>query len=443
MSFNDKLVRFSGLREKEVKNNDEKLYRVTVVAFEDRCNLNCGLRFYELLKQNKHFEVSFFNEPFAKSFLNLQGRNFFDFIDNGERILKGTKSDIVIWGYEEEGKIRLNFQIANQYVIPEVKSFSLLDSLFIPLSYFSNPENFSPALLTLIEGIIIAAVTPVTNDQKTMRASLLQNVVNRLAADAAPKDISREFMPYIMNMLAKVYLNYAAENMSDQHMQVIKNLLETALNNRQFMRLPIYFGSIYGNFAQLFETAFNQSEDFVYLKQAIKYYQDAQKYLNRNYPYDFGLIAYHLALLNFAFWKHTGDLQALRDAVSHLRDAEKVYSHSQFPQSWCHIEGLLGYYLTSLGMSTKSDDIMQLAIDSYKQQQKIYDQQTNPQEWAKIQEKIGNIYYLLGKQDEDDNFMLEARNYFNSALQIYDDLRLKDNAGEIKKLLSKVKNYID
>jgi hypothetical protein len=211
------------------------------------------------------------------------------------------------------------------------------------------------------------------------------------------------------------------------------------------MRLPIYYGCIYNNLGQLYELAFGgeSKDNFLYLKQAIANYRDAQKILSRNYPYDYGLVAYHLALLYFEFWKHTNDLQALRDAVSQLREAEKVYSLAQFPTSWCHIEELLGYYLTSLGMSTKSNEIMLLAINSYKNQQKLYEQHYNPVKWAEIQEEIGHIYYLLGKQNDDDNFMLEARNYFHSAEAIYTDLHLKSELQNIQKRLAKVRNYID
>ena len=141
--------------------------------------------------------------------------------------------------------------------------------------------------------------------------------------------------------------------------------------------------------------------------------------------------------------KHTADLQALRDAVAQLREAEKVYSFAQFPQSWCNIEGLLGYYLTLLGMKTLSNEIMQLAINSYKNQQQIYEQTVYPMEWADVQEKIGNIYYLLGKQNEDENFMLEARNYLDSALAFYKELRNKDASKQVLAALEKIKNYID
>jgi hypothetical protein len=423
----------------------EGLFRVTVVAFEDKCNLNCGLRFAELLQRNRLFDVNFFNEPFAKGFLNLQGRNFFDFIDRGSKILSGTRSDILIWGYEEDGKIRLNFHVKNQYLIPSDLSFSLLDSLFVPLSYFSNPENFNESFLMLIFGVIIAAIKPATEEQRLHQPKILQEIIEILANGSAPKDIGREFMPYIMNMLGKIYLCGRSEVLRTQDIKIVKNLFDDALNNRQYMRLPIYYGCIYNNIGQLYEAAYNanKTESFDYLKQAIAAYQDAHKYLNRNYPYDYGLISYHLALLHFELWKHTLDLQALRDAVSQLREAEKVYSLAQFPQSWCHIEGLLGYYLSSLGLSTKSATIMQLAIDCYKNQQKIFEQYTYPAEWAQIQEKIGKIYYLLGKQDEDEKFMQEAKNYYTSAIDIYSNLNMKAAMNEAKKLLNKVKDYTD
>lgn len=432
----------TGTKENAVKD----LFNVTVVAFEDKCNLNCGRRFADLLEKNAIFKVTFFDEPFPKGFLNLQGRNFFDLVDRGTQIIKRTHADILIWGYEENGKIRLNFQIENQYIIPNNLSFSLLDSIFIPLNFFSSPENFSPALLFLISGVIIAAIKPVTNNQKKHRPLLLQEIISILSTEAKPQDLSRELMPYIMNMLGKIYLENAQKDLSSDDIEVVQNLFETALKNRQYMRLPIYYGSVYNNLGQLHEIAFNafaESKPLPHLKQAIFYYQEAQKYLNRNYPYDFGLISYHLAILYFEFWKQTGDLQALRDAAARLRDAEKVYSLAQFPQSWCHVEGLLGYYLTSLGMKTVSNEIMLLAIDSYKNQQQIYEQHAYPMEWAIVQEKIGNIYYLLGKQNEDENFMLEARNYFNSALNVYKELKAKDALNQINIALKKIKNYVD
>lgn len=444
MPFASNLLNIRNFLSGTEQKKKDGLFRVTVVAFEDKCNLNCGLRFAELLKRNNLFDVTFFNEPFAKGFLNLQSRNFFDFIDRGNKIIHSTQADIVVWGYEEEGKIRLNFQVDNQYVIPNNLSFSLLDSLFVPLSYFTDINNFSASVLLLISGIIVAAITPVTNEQKHRQPQVLKEIISMLSADSSPKEISKEFMPYIMNMLGKIYLSNTRNDLSLQDVEIIENLFENALKNKQYMRLPIYYGCVYNNLGQLYEIAFRQSRarTSAYLKQSISNYQKAQKNLNRNYPYDYGLIAYHLAVLYFEYWKHTADLQALRDAVSQLREAEKVYSLAQFPLSWYQIEGLLGNYLTALGMQTKSNELMQLAMEAYKNQQKIYSQNQEPEVWAEIQEKIGNIFYLLGKQNEDDKFMEEARNYFNSAQEIYTDLNLKAANKNVEKALLKIRNYI-
>lgn len=444
MAFSPSLLNICNFLPSSAPKEKSGLFRVTVVAFEDKCNLNCGLRFAELLKRSNLFEVTFFNEPFAKSFLNLQSRNFFDFIDRGNKILASTQADILIWGYEEDGKIRLNFQVENQYVIPNSLSFSLLDSLFIPLNYLTDTQNFSESVLLLIYGIIVAAINPVTNEQKQRQPQILQELITLLSNDSSPKDISREFMPYIMNMLGKIYLQNTRTSLNDNDIKIIQNLFETALKNKQFMRLPIYYGCIYNNLGQLYELAFQQNKHNTafYLKSAISNYQTAQKNLNRNYPYDYGLISYHLAVLYFEYWKYTADLQALRDAVSKLREAEKVYSFTQFAVSWCKIEELLGSYLTALAMQTKSNELMQLAIEAYKNQQKIYTQNNAPEGWANIQEKIGNIFYLLGKQNDDDKLMEEARNYFNSALEIYSDLNMKNLIKDVNRSLLKIRNYI-
>ena len=444
MSFNSNLFNISNLLKSHDKKNPQGIFRITVVSFEDRCNINCGFRFAELLKKNNLFDVNFFNEKFPKGFLNLQGRNFFDFIDRGQEIIRNTKSDIIIWGYEEGGKIRINFQLDNQYTIPKNLFFSLLDSIFIPLNYFSDPENFSESLMLLIYGIIIAAINPVTNEQKINKPKILQNILNLLSNDSSQQDIPREFMPYIMNMLGKIYLSNVSANLTEKDICICQNLFENSLKNKNLMRLPVYYACIYNNLGQLFEIASNsvKTDAFSYIKQSISAYREAQKFLNRNYPYDYGIIAYHLSLLYFEFWKYTSDIQALRDAVSQLREAEKVYTITQFPHSWCHIEGLLGYYLTSLGMSTNSNEILLLAINSYKNQQKFFEQYAFPVEWAKIQEHIGHIYYLLGKINSDEKFMLEARNYFLSALDIYKNLNIKNLMADIEKRLLKIKDYI-
>ncbi len=431
---------FSGIKDKSPYT---KLFKVAVIDFWTANDLGMSEHFVEFLKQNSMFDVVLIKDNFSKNFLNFQGRNFFDFLGKGNKILAQTHSDIAIWGYEDNGKIRLNFQTPNQYNIPNEPTFSLLDSLFLPINYLTDISNIPHSVALILAGIIVAGTTPVTNLQKKYKAQILEDIIKKLAKDTSPKDISREFMPYIMNIIGKLYLINNLNKISLNDIKIISELFETALKNKQYMRLPIYYGIIYANFGQLYEQAYSHGEkNPQYLRLAISYYQSAQKNMGHNYQYDFGNISYHLGLLYFEFWKYGADLQALRDAVSNLREAEKIYITSQFPRTWCHIQGLLGNYLTALGMRTNSVEIMQMAINAYKEQQKLYVLNEYPQQWAELQENIGNVFYLLGKAHNDDNFMVEALNYFNSAISVYKELKLKDKISEAKRNTDKVHNYI-
>ena len=431
---------FSGAKEESPFN---KLFKIAVVDFLSQNELKSASHFVELLNQNPMFDAELITENFAKGFLQFQGRNFFDFIEKGNKILRQTHSDMVIWGYEEYGKIRLNFQVSDQYNIPTELNFSLLDSLFLPLSFFNDAKNFPPAVADIIAGIIVGGTKPITNLQKKYQKQILKDIIKKLAKESSPKEISREFMPYIMNVLGKLYLMNNLKSLTQKDIKIISELYETALKNKQYMRLPIYYGIIYANQGQLFEQAyFTESKNPQYLRLAISYYQSAQRNMGHNYQYDFGNISYHLGVLYCEYWKYCADLQALRDAVFHLREAEKIYVASQFPRTWCNIKGLLGNYLTMLGMQADSAKIMQMAIDEYKEQQKLYVLNEYPLPWADLQEKIGNIFYLLGKAKNDDNFMLEAKNYFDSALSVYKEMKAKDKISAVKRYLDKVHNYI-
>ena len=60
--------------------------KVVVVDFVEYGNYGFAQSMTRLLQKNPNFNVRLFDEPFDKSFLNLQGRNFFDLIDRKMKI---------------------------------------------------------------------------------------------------------------------------------------------------------------------------------------------------------------------------------------------------------------------------------------------------------------------------------------------------------------------
>ncbi len=408
------------------ENNFHVRFTVGVIEFADNVESDGGRNFCKLLENRPDLNVFYFDEPFPKNFLTLESRTFFDMIDRGQTIIDRTKADVIIWGCRENDKIRLNFQTGKQYEIEDKSFVSLLDSLYIPAAMVENPALFPPALITLICGAIISAVTPADSETRIYRRYLLKKIIHSLSVDDSAKKLPSEYMPYIMNFLGIIYLSYAYDREDGRNFRTIHNLLDTALKHQDLISNPIHLGCIYYHIGQLYNSAalYTTRSPVPYMKGAINYYRQAQKYLSKyTYAYDYGYISYKLAGLFFIYWKQTEDIQALRDAVFQLREAEKIYTYASFPSFWAELQGLLGQMLALLGNITKSTEISEIAIDCYHNQQKVVTERRNPLAWAKIQEAIGEIHCHLGQNGGGRSHFEQAMEYFHDALYEYENLQ--------------------
>ena len=137
----------------------------------------------------------------------------------------------------------------------------------------------------------------------------------------------------------------------------------------------------------------------------------------------------------FNYWKQKEDLQALRDAVFQLREAEKIYTYAVFPKFWAEIQGKLGQMLALLGNITKSAEISEVAITSYRNQQKIISEKRSPLAWGHIQENIADIHYHLGQNGCGRSHFEEALEAYHDALYIYENYQ---SSSDIKKLTTSI-----
>ena len=179
------------------------------------------------------------------------------------------------------------------------------------------------------------------------------------------------------------------------------------------------------------------------MRGAISYYQQAQKYLSKyTYAYNYGYICFKLSNLFYCYWKQKGELQALRDAVFQLREAEKVYSFASFPNFWSEIQGRLGQTLALLGSITKNDEISEVAITAFRNQQKVITERRAPLAWAKIQENIGDIHYQLGQNGGGRSHFEEALEYFHDALYIYENMGQTQRIKSVKTSIAKTQQQL-
>lgn len=409
-------------------------FKVVVIEFADNVESNSGELVAHILKDKEGLNVSYFDEPFPKTFLNLESRTLFDLIDRGQTILDRTHADVIIWGYREGERIRINFQTAQQYEKQDCAFVSLMDSLYIPASLIEHPETFPLAISNLIYGAVVSSLNTFSKESKIQKRFLLKKIIDKLSQDNSAKSLSVDFMPYIMNFLGIIYLSYSYDKSNERDFKIVKNLFETAISHQDLIKSPIHLGCIYYHLGQLYacSSQYMLKNPVSYFKGAITNFRLAQKYLSKyNYPYDYGFISYNLAHLFFRYWHQKEDLQALRDAVFQLREAEKIFTYALFPEFWANIQGDLGRMLALLSSLTQSEEIAELAISSYKNQQRVITERRDPLLWAQIQESIGAIYYRLGKNSYDKALLEESLEYFHDALYIFENMELSDKARQL------------
>ncbi len=415
--------------------------KIVVVEFAEYGNYGFGQAMARLLQKNQYFNVLYFDEPFNKGFLNLQGRGFFDLVDAGNMILQKLNADVIVWGYQEEANIRLNFQTANVYSDWENVSCSILESLYVPAEYFEHISFFPEMLENLITGTIAAAISEQRIDLRHLKQKLLKNTITNFMTDSQSENNNVMLSPCALNTTGLIYLSNTQRELTHKNFNTIKELLQNALSYKNQIMQNVHLGCIYKNLGQLYETALKQELGGYWqlFREAINNYRTAQKYLDHyNYPYDFAMISFKLSQLYFRYWKFSNDIQALRDAVHYLREAEQTYTEISFPELWSKIEGYLGFYLSLLGLFSKSNDISKLAIKSYKNKQTVYRKELYPVAWAKIQENIANVYYNIGKNAKDKTALAEAIDYYQSALKVYENKKLRQDIIVVNNSMDKV-----
>ncbi len=416
--------------------NDSKI-KVCIIDFIDNVESTSAQTLCEQLKGIDNLSVTLYKETINKSFLSLEPKHLFDFIDTGLDILYKTKADVLVWGIRESNdSIRLHFQNEHMFSSKNPTFSSILDALYIPTSN----DNFSSSIINLVYGAILSSFVPQKNELNIIKKYWLKKVIATLSKDNSAKELPKEYTPYIMNFLGLIYLSYSAYEIKESDYKICSSLFENALAHQDLIKNPLHLGRIYIHLGQLNDitSSSNKVRPIKFYKNAVSNYRSAQKHINKyNYAYDYGYICYRLYSILFAIFKQKDDTQALRDSIFQLREAEKIFTQALFPDFWADIQGSLGYSLSILGAQTSSQDISELAISAYKNQQKIITERVDAINWAKIEEKIGNIYYAMSKSFSKKDLSDIALEHFHDALYIYENANLSEDIKKINIAITK------
>ena len=420
--------------------NPVQKLRVVITGSDENATLPFQIVAKETLSQFPWFEIQTQSEQTFENFLDLNNKNFFDFLDSGLKILKKYQADILIRLYQKGNNVRLNFQTPDMYLTDKPPFLSLLSGLYLPISYFRHPP-LPAEISTLIAGTLLSL-----NLKKDEQYKLfLQNLVDILSKNRPPQGIEPQYMPHILNLLAFNYIAANSSKLEKQHVKLAMNLIDVAYHKQNKNDSSLTEGTLLLTLGQMYQCALSgkNADSYILLERAIESYKKAQKHFNRYvFPYDYGHLSVILSELYFQFFKLSNDSQALRDAVFHLREAEKIFTKTQFSILWAKIKHNLGIYLSLLSARSDNEEIAERAVESFKDEQQIYSLQTAPEKWAEIEIEIAHICYHLGRKLFKTEHIENAVKHYSNAFDVYAKLQKTEKLKQIELYVQKADEEI-
>lgn len=428
--------------------NNNHQFKVTIIEFNDVSDSQRSLNLSYILKNFSDIETEYYDDPFSRPDLDFEGDNFFNVRETGQLILEKTEADVLIWGYREGEKIRLNFQNDYLWDANDNNFINLFDSIYVPANSLDNIQDFPDALANMIFAAIICAINPRSQKSAEKRKYILNKIIKELSNDNPAKNISMSYIPFIMNTLGIIYhcnIYNKGDKKDIKDYNTAKQLFFTAVKNQNLLEDTIHLGSFYYHLGDLFDdiTSFHTAsaqENFI---EAVKSYRKSQTYFTRTtFPYDYAYISYRISKMLYRYWKLKEDIQAIRDAVAHLRDAENIFTYAFYPFFWAKIQGDLGHMLNIQYNYTRNEAIAKLAIKSYQNKQKVHTEHRSPLIWADTQNKIGEIYFELGKGSRLlRNFEL-AEDCYKDAMYVFNNENDEANIKTCQVNLNKLHKFL-
>ena len=392
------------------------------------------------LSANVLFDVCFETESWSENFLNLDNKNFFDFLDSGLKMLKIHHADVLMRLYLHKNGVRINFQTSTQYVKYQPLWTSLLNSLYLPLSYFES-QNLPLEMSFLIQSILMA----INAHKHPMYQECLEHLIDILSKNKMPAGMDAKFLPYMFNFLALVYIGAHRNGFQKNDVSLIQKLLHLAFKNLSLAQDQILEGGLYATLGQMYEAALSgaKADSYLLLQRALESYKKAQKYFNRYvFVYDYGRLSVVISKLYRKIFALTDDNQALRDCIAHLREAEKIFTFASNPIAFDEIKSDLAKSLAVLSTKSNSEEIALMAVSSYKDLQTLYTKENMPYPFALLEAQIADIYYHLGKHTASRKHLDAALKYYDSALDVFENLKMKNKVQELETYMLKAAEEI-
>ena len=393
------------------------ILRIAVCATADDATESFGRTIAAGLASVDAFEVDYVDYTPAASSLYINAKNLLEFPDFVAKVSRKKSYEVTIFGHVENNMVCLNFFTAKEFESLEVRKWRVFDCLYLPISFFEAGLNESAK--NLIIGALLLCKSPTNIEDRTLYGSLLKKTVDFLSKDEAAGNVPFGCMPYILNLLGSLYLEYFSNRMNKQSFSNIKFIFEKTLEHKMAFAQKIHLASVYIHLGNMFAAAAKNLDADINIctGKAISAYRLAQGYFTQTtYPYEYAWISYLCAETFLQKWLSAKDVESLRESISSLQSAKKIYTEKAYPFVYAKIEQSLGQNLLALGAVTGSPEILNMSANAMSSAQNIFSRNKYPAQWIELQEGIGNAYYAFGKKYRDTDFLKKAEKCLHEAI---------------------------
>ena len=336
-------------------------------------------------------------------------------VRKGQAWLGDRGADVLVWGEvaRADAVLRLRFLTAEGEG-GDAKGYRLGDTLDLP-------QDFDSDLATVLTGVVLASVLPVSEEAGHYLVDRLKPVAARIERLLAtpPPGLRDERLAYVQAAFGLV-CSVLGDQIGDPHsLGKAIAAYRAALQVRTRERVPLDWAMTQNNLGNALARFGAREEGTALLEEAVAAYRAAMEvYTRERVPLDWATTQNNLGNTLSILGERQEGTARLEEAVLAYRATLEMRTRERVPLDWATTQNNLGNTLAILGAREEGTVLLEEAALAYRAALEVRTRERVPLQWAMTQNNLGNALQALGKREEGTARLEEAVLAYRAALEV-------------------------
>lgn len=323
--------------------------------------------------------------------------------------------DLLIWGDVHADGFTLWFTAAGAVDDERPGSFS-------PYFKLELPGEFEPPVGDLLALTTIAAIEPLSDEQRALQRQLLPAAVEAVGGLVGS-------LPVAWNMeqqrTALTAYGHAAATIAAAEGDVAWYDKAAEAYRAAVLRLPrddhgMDEALLRRHLGGVLSAAADRRQEAVPLEEAVAEFRAAAECLLKSvYPQEWASAQNRLGVALYKLDLLTGQASLLKEAMTAFQAALQVFTRGEAPQRWADAMNNLAQVLQVYGDQVKSSEVLERAVEACRAALEFRPRDRTPMAWAASQNTLGTALFLLDKHRQRTDHLDEAATAFTGALEVF------------------------